>query len=179
MTTTGPDDVLGEWRLNGLTRPLLRLLGPLQTNGPLFRFEADRYETMLRFVNTHLWVRDDSEAALLDALRHGRVLVAFNHLADARGFQFGASWPANGAVARAWVGDKVGWQPGALIEVQSPLPCRFTLVRDGAVVAGQEGVSWRIAADRPGKYRLEAELRLLGEWVPWVYTNPITFTAGS
>ncbi len=25
----------------------------------------------------------------------------------------------------------------------------------------------------PGRYRLEAELKILGEWTPWVYTNPI------
>lgn len=29
-------------------------------------------------------------------------------------------------------------------------------------------------AEEPGRYRLEAELRYMGEWVPWVYTNPIT-----
>ena len=25
----------------------------------------------------------------------------------------------------------------------------------------------------PGKYRVEAELDILGVWTPWVYTNPI------
>ena len=25
----------------------------------------------------------------------------------------------------------------------------------------------------PGKYRVEAELKVLDEWVPWVYANPI------
>jgi len=31
--------------------------------------------------------------------------------------------------------------------------------------------------DQPGKYRVEAELRILDEWVPWVYANPVEITA--
>lgn len=179
LTTTGPDDALGEWRLNTFTRGLLALAcGPLRTNAPLFRFEADRHETMLRFVNTHVWVREDTEAALLEALRRGRVLVAFNHLADARGFQFSAVGPAANGHGRAWVGDEARWQPGTLFEVRAPLPCRLALVRDGEVVARHEGADWRVVAERPGRYRVEAELKLLGEWVPWVYANPIVLTPG-
>jgi hypothetical protein len=179
LTTTGPKGEFGEWHLNVFTRPLLRLLcGPLRTNAPLFRFDADRYENLFRFVNTHIWVRDGSEAALLDSLRQGRVLVAFNHLADARGFQFGAAWPTNGATAHAFIGDALRWQPGMTMEVKSPLPCRFTLVRDGSALERQEGRNGRFVADRPGKYRVEAELQFRGGWVPWVYANPITLTAG-
>ncbi len=178
LATTGPRETLAEWPLNGLTRPLLQLCcGPLQTNTPLFRFEGDRYETMLRFVNTHLWVRNDSEEALLEALRQGRALVVFSHLADARGFRFGATWPAESGQKRFWMGDRARWAPGATIEAQSPLPCRFTLLRDGEVVGRREGVHWQVAADRPGRYRVEAELSLLGEWVPWVYANPLSLEA--
>jgi hypothetical protein len=25
----------------------------------------------------------------------------------------------------------------------------------------------------PGKYRVKAEVRILDEWIPWIYANPI------
>ena len=175
LTTTGPREVLGEWRLNSATRFLLRLFyGPLQTTGPLFRYEADRYEAMMRFVNTHVWVRDEEENCLLDSLRRGRALIAFNHLASARGFQFWAESQGSGGLEHAVMGEEIPWRSGTRLRVHSPLPCRFTLIRDGRMVQQQEGSSWVRGAEEPGRYRLEAELRYMGEWVPWVYTNPIT-----
>ena len=177
LNTTGPREVLGEWRLNSLTRFLLRLFhGPLQTTRPLFRYEADRYEPMMRFVNTHVWVRDEAETSILESLRSGRALIAFNHLASARGFQFRAESQGPGGLEHAVMGEQSPWRPGSRLLVESPLPCRFTLIRDGRVVRQQEGSSWVTGAEEPGKYRLEAELRYMGEWVPWVYSNPITLS---
>jgi hypothetical protein len=174
ISTTAPDDVVAEWKLNAVTRSLLRLTyGPLRIDRPLFKYEADRYETMMRFVGTHLWVREDSEEAILDAVRRGRALIAFNHLSSARGFQFWAETGSEAEPARAMMGEAMPWQPGATLHVRSPMPCRFSLVRDGAVISRHEGYDWSVSAEGPGKYRLEAELRFLGEWVPWVYTNPV------
>jgi hypothetical protein len=74
------------------------------------------------------------------------------------------------------MGEETTWRPDSKLFVESPLPCRFTLIRDGRIARQEEGSSWETGAEGPGKYRLEAELKCRGEWVPWVYTNPITLT---
>ena len=63
-----------------------------------------------------------------------------------------------------------------VLHARSPLPCRFTVVKDGRVVHQAEGraLDWLPAG--PGKYRVEAELKILGEWAPWIYANPIHLT---
>jgi len=100
-------------------------------------------------------------------------LIAFNHTAGARGFQFRAeSRGPEGAV----MGEKVVRRPGTTLAAESPLPCRFTLVGNGLIVRRQEGPSLEAGAEEPGKYRLGAELNYTGERVPWVYTNPIPLT---
>jgi len=58
----------------------------------------------------------------------------------------------------------------------SPHACRFTVVRHGQPVYRQEGTELDWQPDEPGKYRLEAELNILGEWTPWIYTNPLELT---
>ena len=178
LTTTGPQEVVGEWKLNGVTRFLLRLFyGPLQTGKPLFRYEADRHEIMMRFVMTHFWVRDDQELSLLDSLRLGRAYFAFDHLASARGFKFWVESSGTQGGPSAVLGDEYPLQPGTNLRVESPMPCRFTLLKDGLPFRQEVGYSWTAGIDQPGRYRLEAELRFLGEWTPWVYTNPIYLTA--
>lgn len=48
------------------------------------RIEMDKYNRSLRFVNTHILARSLTEPDVIDALRTGRVFVAFDMLADAR-----------------------------------------------------------------------------------------------
>jgi hypothetical protein len=37
----------------------------------------------------------------------------------------------------------------------------------------QEGRALEWTPPGPGTYRVEAELKVLGKWVSWVYANPI------
>lgn len=77
------------------------------------------------------------------------------------------------------MGETAVLAPSTRLRALSPVPCRFTLVRDGAVVARHEGraAEWQPAT--AGKYRVEAELSVAGEWVPWVYANPIELRPAS
>jgi hypothetical protein len=61
----------------------------------------------------------------------------------------------------------------------SPHACRFTILRQGVQVAQLTGNAFDWKVPEPGKYRVEAELQILGEWTPWVYANPIEVTAGT
>ena len=71
------------------------------------------------------------------------------------------------------MGESITFSPAIHLHAASPLPCRFTIVKDGAVCVQQEGRVLEWLPSGPGKFRVEAELKILKEWVPWVYTNPI------
>jgi hypothetical protein len=161
---------LKELKLNWLTRPLIRLcFGPLRPNRKLFQVQLDPYERMARFVNTHVLAHELSEPEVLDALRAGRAFVGFDMIANSSGFQ----WVASRDGTLTVMGETGRFQNGLKLEARSPVPCRFTIVGDGTPVFQREGraISW--APPGPGKYRVEAELNVAGEWVPWVYANPI------
>jgi hypothetical protein len=166
---TSPE-VLKEFELNWFTRPLVRaLFGPLETGRRLFHVQLDPYERMARFVNTHLLMHELSEQAVLEALKAGRAFIGFDSLANSTGFQ----WVAEREGRVVVMGEQESWSKTTKLRAASPLPCRFTVVRDGRPVHQASGRQMEWAPPSPGKYRVEAELDVLGEWVPWVYTNPI------
>jgi hypothetical protein len=161
---------LKEFKLNWFTRPLARLLfGPLQPDRKLFHIQLDPYERMARYVNTHVLARELSEPAILDALRAGRVFVGFDMIADSSSFR----WFAAAGTNKAVMGELAPFFTGTRLHAMSPLPCRFTVLKDGSAVYQQEGRAADWTPPGPGKYRVEAELKVVDEWVPWVYANPI------
>jgi hypothetical protein len=166
---TSPE-LLKEIRLNFLTRPLARFcFGPLEPGRKLFHVQLDPYERMSRLVNTHVLASELSETAILDALRHGRAFIGFDMVANSTGFQ----WLSTNAAGRAVMGEALEFAPETHLQAASPHPCRFTVVRDGAPIHTAEGRRLDWLATCPGTYRVEAELRIRGEWVAWVYANPI------
>lgn len=161
---------LKEVRLNRGTRWILETFwGPLAPERQLFRVDLDRYDRSVRYVNTHLLMHELSEPAVLDALRQGRAFVGFDMLADARGFKFFAESPKDTAT----MGGRIMLEPELRFRMAAPNACHFTVFRDGSKVAQGEGISFDWSPSDIGKYRVEAELYIAGEWTPWVYTNPI------
>lgn len=166
---TSPD-ILAEFKLNWLTRPIARVwFGPLEPNRKLFHVQLDPYERSARYVNTHILARELSEAAILDSLRAGRVFIGFDMIADSSGFR----WFATPAAAGAVMGESLLHTAETKLHARSPLPGRFTIVKDGKVVYQQEGRTLDWVPSGTGKYRVEAELNIRGKWIPWVYANPI------
>ena len=159
-----------EYKLNWLTRPLAEwAFGPLEPGRKLFEAQIDPYERSARFVNTHVLARELTEPDVLDALRAGRVYIGFDMIADSSGFRWFAEAPAGTAV----MGETMAFSTNTQLRAVSPLPCRFTVIHEGHAVRREEGRSLAWAPPEPGKYRVEAELRILNDWVPWVYANPI------
>jgi hypothetical protein len=163
-------DILKEFPLNSFSRTLLRLcFGPLEPGKQLFRWELDPYIRSVRFVSTHVLAKELTEPGILDALRQGRVFIGFDMIADSKGFKYFAESQGNKAV----MGETIAFAPDLRLRAGSPEPCRFTVVKNGHVVHQVEGVELDWKPDGPGKYRIEAELSILDQWTPWVYTNPI------
>ena len=161
---------LKEFKLNWFTRPLARwLFGPLELERKLFHVQLDPYERSARFVNTHVLASGLTEPAILDALRAGRVFIGFDMIADSSSFRWYAKDPSGLAV----MGETLALSNETRLHAQSPLPCRFTIVKDGNPIHQAEGRVLEWTPTGPGKYRVEAELNVRDEWVPWVYANPI------
>ena len=161
---------LKEFKLNGLTRPLAALaFGPLEPERRLFHVQLDPYERSARFVNTHVLARELSESAILDALRAGRVFVGFDLVVDSSSFRWSATDPTRTAV----MGEALPFTKETRLHGRSPVPCRFTLVKDGTVLDQTEGRECLWTPPGPGKYRIEAEVKVGNEWIPWIYANPI------
>ncbi len=159
-----------EFKLNWFTRPLAWLcFGKLEPNRKLFHIQLDPYERSARFVNTHLLAHDLTESAILEALRAGRAFIGFDMIADSSGFQ----WFAENRTGQAVMGERLAFDNSTRLRAFSPLPCRFTILRNGAMVNQQSGRELAWTPSSPGKYRVEAELQVDKEWVPWVYANPI------
>jgi hypothetical protein len=159
-----------EFKLNWLTRGLARIcFGPLTPGRQLFHVQLDPYERSIRFVNTHVLAEFPSEPSVLDALRAGRVFVGFDMIADSSGF----SWSASSGTNQVVMGESMAFSADACLHARSPLPCRFTILKDGTSMVQQEGRALDWAPPGAGKYRVEAELQILQKWVTWVYANPI------
>ena len=72
------------------------------------------------------------------------------------------------------MGDEVKWSDGLRLSARLPLPAYIRLLRGGKEVAMSEGTSdFKFEVKDPGAYRMEAWLKLDGEWRPWIYANPV------
>jgi hypothetical protein len=166
---TSPD-TLATVNLNFFTKTLLRLFpGPLEPGGEVFHVQLDPYLRMVRFVGNHILAKELTEEALLKSFKQGRVFISFDMLADGRGF----IWKAQNGEEQAVMGESITYQEGITLLAAAPQACRFIVVKDGNEVHRAEGRNLDWQPEGPGKYRVEAELFVIDEWLPWVYTNPI------
>ena len=176
ISTSG--DPLRAWKLNFVTRPIVRLLfGPLEQGRELFRFDLDPYARSLRFVNMHLLAKEKTSDELLDALKNGRGYVGFDLIADSSGFVFRATDAER--AAQVTMGESMPWTGQTSLQVAAVLPCLFQVWQAGRVVAEGQGREFRWAPPVPGNYRVEASVMVGSEWVPWVYTNHIRLTGNT
>lgn len=172
LEDTSPE-VLKEWELNGFTRLLVRgVFGELEPGRVLLHVQLDPYERMVRHVGTHVLAGGLTEPEIMEALGAGRAFVAFDSLADSRGFM----WLAESGEEQVVMGESLGWSEALRLRAYAPNECRFVVMRDGEPVVEVEGRELEWHPERPGNYRVEARLRVAGEWVPWVYSNPIRIT---
>jgi hypothetical protein len=114
------------------------------------------------------------EENVWQAIDAGRAYVAFDWLADPTGFVYQAQ-----AGDKTWpIGSELKPEEGLRLRAEAPLEGRFKLIRDGEVVADEQGASLDFAVDKPGVYRVEVWLNIAGEDRPWILTNPIYVRGG-
>ncbi|KAA3658561.1 MAG: hypothetical protein DWQ10_10950 [Calditrichaeota bacterium] len=149
------------------------LLSEPDENGWAFKLYLDTFYHSFSFVNNHILADSLDKQNLADHFLKGHLYVAFDALADAKGFLFYAL-DQNDAVSGI-LGDEIALKNASILSAVSPLPGRYRLLRNGALIDEQAGgYAYKFTGvDKAGVYRIEVAIELDGNWVPWIYTNPI------
>jgi hypothetical protein len=171
------EDALGKslFELDVGAIPLMQPLLKDKKNGDVvFQLQLDPYENSLRHVGTHLLLKEQSEKAVWEALEAGRAFVAFDWLADSTGFDFVAISNAH----RYEMGSRPLLVKDLKLQGQAPLPGKWRLLRDGQVIFEGSDRKLDIAVSEPGHYRVEVWLKIAGEDMIWILSNPIYVRKG-
>lgn len=181
-----PDENLKRWdqTVNSSNRKLVAIAGNDahsnigislndESGNQLIGIKLDPYERSFRTVRTHVLIRKDkglSRESLLEALSQGHCYVSFDLFSDASGFNF--------AVLHSdkMMGDEVAVNIQPRLVVQSPLPARVVLFKNGNAVDQKLGTEMEFSPDGAGAYRVEAYLDSLpapADGKPWVISNPV------
>lgn len=163
-----PGRYLELWdRLLADGRPVVGIGSPNAHGLRRFGLRLGSYQTLFKLVRNHLLIRGEvSPESVYEALEKGRLFVAHDLLADARGFSFTVT---RGEEVIGTLGERVRWEPGLNLRAVLPAPGEMTLFRDGRRVQTAQGRGGRFDVEGKGVYRLEGTLG--GR--PWIYTNPI------
>jgi hypothetical protein len=165
-------DALDE-ELTVLDRAVVAAFTPIpadaQPGDLVFKLQLDPYEQSLRHVGTHVLAKELSRDAIQEGLVKGRAFVAFDWIADARGFDFQAE-DGNG---RHEMGSHVALSGSPVLRGRAPLPGHWKVFNRGELVHEADGASFEWAPAAPGNHRVELWLDVADRPLPWVLANPI------
>ncbi len=143
--------------------------------GPLRRVLFP-YRHLFQCVNTHLLIdrpltRDvkTDQDLVYSALRAGHCFVGYDRAGSTRAFRF----TARSGAALAIMGDEIARRGATRLEVVCPDAGDIRLLRNGVVVAQNNGHTLEHLTVDPGVYRVEVyrTFRLLKRG--WIFSNPI------
>lgn len=149
------------------------LLQEPDENGWAFKWELDTYFHSFNFVNNHVLSSELTSKQIKKGIERGNAFVVFESLAKGDGFQYFAL--NRQQELTGILGDSVSVQDAQHLRVLSPFPARYRLIRGGKVLAETEEIQYEFdfSPNQEGNYRIEADLWLNGQWVNWIFTNPI------
>lgn len=166
------EDALGE-KQGTVEIKDLPLLAPLllgkKPGDKIVLMDLDPYERSFTHVSTHMFLTEQTEPAVREALQSGRTYVSFEWIADPRGFNFQA-------ILRDQVfemGSEIPWSEGLQFRSAANLPVRFRLMKDGKEIDSKLGSEYSIPVNSPGIYRLEAWVNLPDGPQIWILSSPI------
>ena len=99
----------------------------------------------------------------------GRAFVAFDWIADSRGFDV----HADDATGRHEMGAHPRLADAPRVRGRAPLPGRWKVFNKGSVVHESDGDTLDYAVEATGNHRVELWLDVAGRPLPWVLSNPI------
>ena len=143
-------------------------------NGWIFKWMIDTYMEGFDYVTNYVFADTLSSQSLANHLKKGNNYVAFKTLGDAKGFNFFASDSDN--QTSGIMGDSIKVSKVKSINALTPLPGQFRLIHNGKTIKTSEIDSYEFAFNGPlekGAYRVEVHVKLAGNYVPWIYSNPV------
>ena len=152
-----------------IVAPLIKIPSDAKQGDVLFQLQIDPYENSLRHAGTHLLVSELTKEGVWSALEEGRTFVAFDWLADSKGFDVAVVGTDD---QRHEIGTRTAWIEGEKLQGQSPLEAHWKVVREGEVVHEADGdrLDWKIPS--AGIYRVELWLEVLDQPHCWILTSP-------
>lgn len=144
--------------------------------GPL-KLVPFSYEYLLNSICIHVFLKnklsrtpEEAKQEIYEAMQNGRLFVAHENLAPARGFRFDF---AGNDGTDLYMGEEAPFRPGQFV-VESPGEGWIRLIKDGVAVLERQGREAIFTVSEKGVYRAEVykHLLLFG-WRPWIFSNPI------
>lgn len=136
------------------------------------KVDLDPYHRSFKNSATHVLAPALDETTLRKALKSGHAYVAHDWMCDATGFQFVLQ--NNQGELQAVMGDESTLMPGQRLVAELPVQALVRIIRNGKDIQQTEGKDHvSIPISQTGVYRLEAWLKLDGEYRPWIFSNPI------
>jgi hypothetical protein len=149
--------------------PLKAIVAGKKPGDAVLELDLDPYERSFRHVSTHLLMHELTSENVWEALQAGRAYVAFDWIADPSGFVFRAD-----RGSESWaMGSEVPGAANLRLRAEAPLDANFKLLRNGEVIHEQAGHAIDFPVDKPGNYRVEVWVSMVGEGRPWILSNPI------
>lgn len=136
------------------------------------------YDFLLRTINVHIFLRqllskDPSVAKgqVYEAMRAGRLFLAHDGLAPARGFKMDY---VSIEGAQIYMGEESTFEKGGTLVVETPKRAEIRLIRNGERVRSWLGKEALYQVVEKGVYRVEVyRKRPFFGWRPWIFSNPI------
>ncbi|MGI9167537.1 MAG: hypothetical protein ACR2G5_14365 [Pyrinomonadaceae bacterium] len=144
----------------------------------LLGLQLDPYERSFRLVRLHVLLNSLldqrlTEEALIAAITLGHCFIGYDLFGDTSGFRFNAQ---DGNESKI-MGDEITLDDAVRLTVSLPVPGRIVLLKDGAAIKDDNGVSaMEFVTKEKGSYRAEVYLPQLPKPVsdqPWIISNPI------
>jgi hypothetical protein len=178
----GPSaETLRFWDRSCLERPMVAIGGSDAHGNAMkwgfFKFTPLRYEYLLNSINVHVLLGrplprqlDQAKQEIYGALRKGRLFIAHEQLAAAKGFRFFYVLEDGSDLT---MGEEDQFKMGRFF-IEVPGEGRVRLLRNGLVVHQKDGEWISHDVKEPGVYRTEVFRRVAGfGWRPWIFSNPI------
>jgi hypothetical protein len=141
-----------------------------------FNLSVFPFAKAFKFMRTHViterpLVKDHAKdiASLLSALKKGRAYVAGEYFRKSKGFSFVLTDSSRSAT----LGDDFVLEKEACLTATLPATAKIRIIKDGTVIKEEIGRELTDSISEPGVYRVEAYLRVLGKYRPWIFSNPI------
>ncbi|MCA9095818.1 MAG: PHP domain-containing protein [Planctomycetaceae bacterium] len=155
----------------------LPLLAPLlfgkKKGETIVLMDLDPYERSFSHVSTHMFLSEQTEPAVREALKSGRTYVSFEWISDPRGFNFQAT---QGEKVFE-MGSEIPFGEGIQFRSVANLPVRFRLMKDGKEADAKLGREYGYEVKEAGIYRIEAWVNLPDGPQIWILSSPIYIRA--